>query len=321
MARYALAIDLGGTKVKAAIVREDGTIVSQAERPTEAHKGGDWVLNRIKEAALEALETSRMMPTQLIGAGVGTPGVVDAEGGIMLSEAVNIPDWKGRALKAELERVLGLPVFVENDANAAGFGEFIFGAGKVATHLVFVALGTGVGGAVIINGELVHGASFAAGELGHIPVDPNGPLCGCGGYGCVELFASGPAIAKRAREYLMRGVPSKLSNMAMPEELTAEHVAKAAQEGDALACFVLAEAGKYLGIALAGIVNLLNPDCIVIGGGVAQAGDALLEPVRWEVKRRALPAATENLRIVPAALGTNAGVLGAAALVFRALAK
>ncbi len=314
--RFALAIDLGGTKVAAAVVREDGTILAQATRSTDAARGGNWVLNRVKEAALEAMEQSKISPNQLLGIGMGTPGVVDTQQGVMLSEAVNIPDWQGRNLRSELERVIGLPAFIENDANAAGLGEFVFGAGKGYRHFVFVTIGTGIGGAVIINGELVHGAAFAAGELGHIPIEPDGPRCGCGNYGCVEVFASGPAIAQRAREYVLRGAKTQLSSMVAPEELTAEHVARAAAEGDALARFVLAEAGKYLGVALAGIVNLLNPDCIAIGGGVAQAGDWLLEPVRWEVYRRALPAATQHLRIVPGQLGTNAGLLGAAALVF-----
>lgn len=319
--RFALAIDLGGTKVAAAVVSEEGTITSHSTRPTEAQKGGDWVLNRIKEAALEALEKSKIQPSQLLGVGMGTPGVVDTERGVMLSEAVNIPEWKGRNLKEELERILGVTVFVENDANAAGLGELVFGAGKGAKSLVFVALGTGIGGAVILNGELVHGSSFAAGELGHISIDPNGLRCGCGNYGCIELYASGPAIAQRAREYVLKGAKTKLSTMVAPEELTAEHVTRAAQEGDLLAQSVLAEAGKLLGVALAGVVNLLNPDCIVIGGGVAQAGDWILEPVRWEIKRRALPDATKNLKILQAALGTNAGVLGAAALVFRSANK
>ncbi|MFN4178728.1 MAG: ROK family protein [Armatimonadota bacterium] len=317
--RFALAIDLGGTKVAAAVVREDGTIVSHATRLTEAHKGGEWVLSRIKEAVLEALENSKLHPSQLIGVGMGTPGVVDAEQGVMLSDAVNIPDWKGRNLKSELERVLGLPALIENDANAAGLGEFVFGAGKGSKSLIWVTLGTGIGGAVILNGELIHGISFAAGELGHISIDPNGPKCGCGNYGCIELYASGPAIAQRAREYVIRGVNTKLSTMALPEELTAEHVARAAQEGDLLAQSILAEAGRLLGVVLSGIVNLLNPDRIVIGGGVAQAGDWLLEPIRWEIKRRALPDAAKVLQVVPTALGTNAGILGAAALVFRSV--
>ncbi len=315
--KFALAIDLGGTKVAAAIVREDGTIVSHAARPTEAHRGGEWVLSRIKEATLEALENGKIQPSQLIGVGLGTPGIVDAEQGIILSDAVNIPGWKGRNLKSELERVLGVPAFIENDANAAGLGEFVFGAGKGSRNLILVTLGTGIGGAVILKGELIHGASFAAGELGHISIDPNGPKCGCGNYGCIELYASGPAIAQLAREYVLCGVDTKLSTMAPPEELTAEHVARAAQEGDLLAQSILAEAGKLLGVTLSGIVNLLNPDRIVIGGGVAQAGDWLLRPIRWEIKRRALPEAAKVLQVVPAALGTNAGILGAAALVFR----
>lgn len=319
MAKFALAIDLGGTKIAAAVVREDGAIIAHATRPTDAQKGGDWVLNRVKEAVLEALDASRLHPERLAGVGMGTPGIVDAQRGVMLSDAVNIPDWQGRDLKAELERVLSVPAFVDNDANAAALGELIFGAGKGVNHLVYVTLGTGVGGGVIVNGELIRGATFAAGEIGHIPVDPNGPRCGCGSYGCVEAFASGPAIATRAREYVRQGVTTKLQTMASPDEITAEHVASAAQQGDPLACFVLAEAGKYLGIALAGIVNLLNPERIIIGGGVAQAGDLLLEPVRWEIRRRALLTAVDVVQVVPAALGTDAGILGAAALVFRQL--
>lgn len=320
MARNALAIDLGGTKIAAAVVSEDGTIIAHATRPTEAPKGGEWVLNRIKEAALEALDASRLLPDRLIGIGMGTPGIVDAATGVMLSEAVNIPDWKGRNLKAELERVLHLPAFVDNDANVAALGEWFFGAGKGANHLVYITIGTGVGGAIILNGTLWRGTNFAAGELGHVPVNPDGPRCGCGGYGCVEMFVSGPAIAQRAREFVQRGIKSALSEIPS-DNITAEQVAVAAQQGDGLARLILAEAGKYLGIALAGIVTLLNPERLIVGGGVAQAGEWLLEPARWELRRRALPTATERLQIVPAALGTKAGILGAAALVFHALKK
>jgi glucokinase len=270
MGRHALAIDLGGTKIAAAVVRDDGTVIAHATRPTEAMKGGDWVLNRIKEAALEALDASQLTPNTLVGVGMGTPGIVDATTGVMLSEAVNIPDWKGRNLKAELERVLHLPAFVDNDANVAALGEWVFGAGKGARHLVYITIGTGVGGAIILNGALWRGANFA-------------------------------------------DIPS--------DDITAERVAVAAQQGDALARFILAEAGKYLGIALAGIVNLLNPERLIVGGGVAQAGEWLLEPARWELRRRALTTATETIQLAPAALGINAGILGAAALVFHALEK
>jgi glucokinase len=220
-------------------------------------------------------------------------------------------------LKAELEQVLHLPAFVDNDANVAALGEWIFGAGKGTRHLIYITVGTGVGGAIILNGSLWRGANFAAGELGHVPVNPDGPRCGCGGYGCVELFVSGPAIAQRAREFTARGVQSQIAPKA-PEEITAEQVAVAAQQGDPLARFILAEAGRYLGVALAGILNLLNPELVLIGGGVAAAGECLLEPLRWEVRRRALPTATTT-PILPAALGSNAGLLGAAALAFRSL--
>ncbi len=318
MAKFALAIDLGGTKIAAAVVREDGVIVAHATRPTDAQKGGDGVLNRIKEAVLEALDASQLRPDELAGVGMGTPGIVDAKTGVMLSEAVNIPDWKERNLKEELERVLNLPAFVDNDANVAALGEWVFGAGKGTRHLVYITIGTGVGGAIILNGALWRGTNFAAGELGHVPVNPDGPRCGCGGYGCVEMFVSGPAIAQRAKEFVQQGVKSVLADIP-PDNITAEKVAIAAQQGDVLAKFILAEAGKSLGIVLAGVVNLLNPERLIVGGGVAQAGDWLLEPARWELRRRALPTATETLQLVPAALGTNAGILGAAALVFQAL--
>lgn len=313
---YALAIDLGGTKIGGAIVRDDGTVVAEMACPTEAGKGGDWVLNRLKDLALEVLERSSLHPQDLIGVGLGTPGIVDAERGILLSEAVNIPGWKGRSLKAELEKVLGIPAFIDNDANTAALGELRFGAGKGVRHMVYVTVGTGVGGAIIVDGKVHRGASFSAGEVGHLPIVPDGPPCGCGGQGCLEGFISGPAIARRAREFLGRGVPLSLREIS-PDQITAERVAQAAKEGDALARFLLAEAGRFLGIALAGIVNLFNPERIVIGGGVAQAGEIFFAPIRWELRRRALPSAAETLQVLPATLGTRAGLLGAAALVFE----
>ncbi|MCS7223277.1 MAG: ROK family protein [Armatimonadetes bacterium] len=310
----ALGIDLGGTKTLAAVVSDRSEIMAQASEPTLAEEGGETVLKQIEKAGRSALLRAGLTPDQLSGVGLGTPGIVDPIQGLMLSEAVNIPEWKGRNLKADLERIFQCPAFVENDANAAALGEWRFGSATGAQSLLYITVGTGIGGGLIIEGRLVRGTSFAAGEIGHIPVEPEGPVCGCGRRGCLEALASGPAIAERAQEYLARGVPSLLSEWGT--SVSARAIADAAEKGDLLSRHLLATAGKYLGIACAMVVNLLNPDRIAIGGGVAKAGRWLLEPAEWEMRRRALDEAGRAVHFGPSSLGDKAGVLGAAALVF-----
>jgi len=228
--------------------------------------------------------------------------------------APNLHAIEGVPLKEELGRRTGLHVTVENDANAAAWGEFRFGAGSEATHLVFITLGTGVGGGVISHGLLLRGAQGAGGELGHITIQATGPRCGCGNHGCLEALASGTAIGRRAREVASEHPNSALGQLAMERTVLGEDVTELAQGGDEAAISVLKETGVWLGIGLAGFVNVFNPEVIAIGGGVARAGELILEPARQEVRLRAQSPSRDLVQIREATLGGRSGVLGAAAL-------
>ncbi|HEY6675010.1 MAG TPA: ROK family protein, partial [Rubrobacteraceae bacterium] len=217
-------------------------------------------------------------------------------------------------LKDKLEPRIGLPLTLENDANAATWGEFRFGAGSEVDHLVFVALGTGIGGGVISHRMLVRGAQGSAGELGHVTIQASGPRCACGNRGCLEALASGTAIRRRARELASEHPGSALGRLAADREVLGEDVTRLAREGDGVAVAVLEEAGRWLGIGLAGFVNVFNPEVIAVGGGVMAAGELILEAAREEVRLRARPPSRELVQIKEATLGPNSGVLGAAAL-------
>ncbi len=309
----ALGIDLGGTKILAGVVTDAGQVIAEAGEPSRTEEGGAVVLEQIEKAGRKAITRAGVIPSQLKGVGLGTPGIVDANAGIVLSEAVNIPEWKGRNLKKDLEEIFHCRALIENDANAAAMGEWMFG-GRKGKSLLYITVGTGIGGGLIIEGRLVRGASFSAGEVGHIPVEPEGPICGCGRRGCLETLASGPAIARMAEEYLQRGVASSLSDLR--RQVAAKDVAEAAERGDALSQHILAIAGRYLGIACAIVVNLLNPERIAVGGGVAKAGRWLLQPAEWELRRRALDEPATIVEFGSSSLGERAGMVGAAALVF-----
>jgi glucokinase len=217
-------------------------------------------------------------------------------------------------LKDELEERTGLTTTVENDANAAAWGEFRFGAGSEVSHLIFITLGTGVGGGVISHGVLLRGAQGAGGEMGHITIQATGPRCGCGNHGCLEALASGTAIARRAREVASEEPDSALGQLAVERAVLGEDVAELARQGDEAAISVLRETGVWLGIGLAGFVNVFNPEVIAIGGGAARAGDLILDAARHEVRLRAMSPSRDLVEIKEATLGADSGVLGAAAL-------
>jgi glucokinase len=218
-------------------------------------------------------------------------------------------------LTDHIQRSLGLPTVLENDANAAALGEFRYGAGKGARSIVYMTVSTGIGGGIILDGKVWHGVKDAAGEIGHITVCPDGPLCGCGNRGCLEAMSSGPSIARRAREVIASGRQTRLS--AIPEPAVAD-VVRLAQEGDAVAAEVWADAVKYLGIGVAAVITFLAPERVVIGGGVTKAGDYLFRPLRAEVSRRVKLIPAESVPILPAALGPDVGILGAAAVALDA---
>ena len=297
---------MGGTKIAAGVVTPEGTIVEETRYPTPASP--KRLVESIARAVLEVKE------------GVEVGGACLAVAGLILSQenrvvfSPNLHAVEGIPLKDELEPRIGVPLTVENDANAAAWGEFRFGAGSEVDHLVFVTLGTGVGGGVISHGVLLRGAQGAGGELGHVTIQATGPRCACGNRGCLEALASGTAISRRARELASEKPNSALGRLAAERKILGEDVTRLAREGDELALSVLEEAGRWLGIGLAGFVNIFNPEVVAVGGGVVAAGELILKAAREEVYLRARPPSRDLAEIKEATLGPESGVLGAAAL-------
>ncbi|MHB1192575.1 MAG: ROK family protein [Longimicrobiales bacterium] len=319
MSRWVVGLDIGGTNVRVGLVpAQGGRPVALAHRSTPALGGQDVVVGELAAVVEEVIETglgaAGDQDGEVLGLGIGSPGPLDLERGIVL-DAFNL-GWKDFPLRDALGEAVGLPVILDNDANCATWGEYWQGAGRGARSLVGVTLGTGIGGGVILEGTLVHGASASAGELGHMSIDFHGRRCKCGNYGCLEAYASGPNIAARAREGLEAGAESVLTSLVEGDltRLTAATVYEAILEGDAYAGEVMLETAKILGAGVANIVNVLNPHVVVIVGGVTRAGHYLFNPLRAEVRRRAFKSAEQACRIVPGELPQTAGVIGAAGL-------
>ena len=312
---HAVGIDIGGTKIAGALVDESGTIVREARVPTPATDGDDII------DAVVALVEELTEGAEAIGVGVAAAGFIDAQQSTIVY-APNI-SWRNEPLKAKLEARIPLPVIIENDANAAGWAEFKFGAGRGSKHMVMLTIGTGVGGAVIADSRLLRGGFGIAGELGHIRVVPNGLLCGCGAHGCIEQYGSGTALLKAARQLADAGTDegATLRNLRdQAGELSGEQVYEAILEGDPGALRLLRELGKWLGETVASLTAVLDPQVVVIGGGVSAAGDLLLDPIR-EAYLENLPARgfRPELTVKAAEFVNDAGVVGAADLVRSAL--
>ena len=302
-----VGVDLGATKIAAGVVSPEGEVLSWVRYPTENSRRG---LLEILAQAISKVGDG----FEVAGVGLGVPGLILAqENKVVFSP--NLRAIEGIPLKDELEPRIGLPVTVENDNNAAAWGEFRFGAGSEAKHLLFVGLGTGIGGGIIIHGQLVRGTQGAAGELGHVTVQATGPRCACGNRGCLEAFACGTAIGRRAREIATKRPNSGLGQLAAERKvLLGEDVTDLAREGDEAALSVLEDAGRWLGIGLTGFVNILNPEVVVIGGGVMEAGELILKAARGEIQLRSRSPYRELVEVKEATLGPEAGVIGAAAL-------
>ena len=313
-----LAVDLGGTKIIAAAVLPEGKIVSRNYRLTLADEGTEAVIDRLLSALNGVTAKAKLKTSELTGIGIAAAGILDTEKGI-IATSPNLPEWRDVPLRDILADRLGVAAYLINDASAAALGEHRFGAGRGVDNLVYLTVSTGIGGGIIIGGELYSGANGCAGEIGHMTIEANGPQCNCGNLGCLEALASGTAVAREAVRRLNQGETSSIAQLAEGrlESITAETVALAARQGDHLACTVVANAGNYLGIGLANLVNIFNPELIVIGGGLSKMGDMLLEPARKVVKERALQLPARTVRIVRARLGSNAGIAGAAAYAFE----
>jgi glucokinase len=314
--RLALGFDLGGTKIYSVVADQTGAVRGEDRRPTEAARGPEAVVSRIVGSLDAALSTAGLSKQQVRGAGISTPGPCDPDRGIV-TDAPNLPGWRDIPLRQLIEEATGLPAVMENDANAAAYGEYRFGAGRGSRHLIYVTLGTGIGGGIIIDGVIYHGASGAAGEVGHLVVDPAGPPCNCGARGCLEALASGPAIERAAKAEMAAGRSPGLESIAGQGPVTAELVRQAALQGDAASRRVIEQAGRHLGVALAGLLNVFNPDILILGGGLIGVGDLYLQPAMATAREQAFDQVASDVTIVTAALGERAGALGAAALVLK----
>lgn len=313
--RLCLALDFGGTKLAAGLVNLDGgTLVTHVRAPTPVGGGAAGSLRTMFQLGDAALQGLAGRP--LHGAGVSFGGPVDAATGTVL-RSLHVAGWDQVPLASLVSGHFGVVARMDNDANAAALGEWRFGVGRGSRCMAYYTLSTGVGGGIILGGTLFHGATGVAGELGHVIVDRNGPPCPCGNRGCVEALCSGPAIARRAREAVAQSsLPTLLRDVGGGEaSFTAATVAAAASQGDAVALAVWREVADDLAVGMGNVVNVLNLDRIVIGGGVAQAGTLLLEPLRAALPRYVFPAAYEPLDVRLSCFGGTSGLYGAAALL------
>jgi glucokinase len=303
--KYAIGIDIGGTKISIVLGTEKGKILARREIPTRIGSGARACVKELVSNLRALILHSFIAPPEILGIGVGCPGAINSSKST-LPRSPNLPGWAGLPLKAILAKATGLPVHIANDANAAALGENLFGAGKNEADLIYITVSTGVGGGIIINGQLYEGAGSVAGEIGHMSIVPEGEKCGCGRYGCLEVYASGTAIARYYREAKKKKVSG------------AKEVGMAARDGDKAATRSYQKAGYYLGIGIANLLNVLNPGKVVIGGGVLRSAP----PVFWKTmirsaKEHAWPEAFRTTRIVKSFLLGRSGDLGALALVFK----
>ncbi|WP_141553138.1 ROK family glucokinase [Bacillus cereus] len=315
MKKWYVGVDIGGTTIKLAFIDTMGNIMNKWEIPTNIHDNGLHIVPDIWNSILNKLSELHEEKELLLGIGVGAPGFINMDTGFIY-QAINI-GWYNYPLREELEKISGIPVKVDNDANLAGAGELWTGSAKGMNDVLFVTLGTGVGGGIIIDGKIVHGKLGMGGEIGHITADYDEKFkCNCGKKGCLETLVSATGIVRLTMEKLEKYPKSVLHDtISGNQSLTTKTIFDAYKIQDALAVDVVYDVSKYLGIAIANLANTLNPECIVIGGGVSKAGDLLLTPVKTVFQKHALPRIKENTDIRIASLGNDAGVIGCAWLI------
>ncbi|MBN1481365.1 ROK family protein [candidate division KSB1 bacterium] len=320
--KYVIGVDLGGTKIYSTVVDMAGNIQASARKKTKAELGFDVVVGRIAKCIKEAADRGGIdLDTDIATIGIGSPGPLDLDKG-MIIETPNLK-WKDAPLKARLEEILHKKVVIDNDCNAGILGEFAYGAGHGAQHMVGLFIGTGIGGGVIIDGKLLHGYNQNAGELGHVILDPNGPECGCGVNGHLEAFASRLAIEREIRVAELHGVQTAvLQNGEKTVRIRSKKIAEAFFAGDAAVIAAVEKSALYVGYAVANFLNIFNPQVVVIGGGVVEAiGEPYVKIVRNTATKNVFDIARRNVQIVKAELGDNSAALGAAVLAWNAVAN
>lgn len=322
--RYYIGCDLGGTNVKVGLVDVlNGYVLCYDGILTLAHKGVDSVITRMAEVINTLVEQSNQDWADIGAVGVSAPGMLDLEKG----ETVFLPNlpgqWRNVPLKARLESILHKPVFILNDVRAITYGEWAFGAGKGARNMICFAIGTGVGGGVVLNNQLLLNQGGTAGELGHISVDLNGPQCGCGNFGCVEVYASGPAITAMGIKAVVQGLTTSIRERCGNDlnKITTKLLAEAALDGDEVAQSIWDTAGLHLGVGICNAAIATGPERVVISGGVAAAGDLLLDPIRRALKERMFVMPSDKIEVVIGTLGNSAGIIGTAVWAANASSK
>jgi glucokinase len=317
-----LGIDLGGSKILTAVVNPRGEILASDESITPATKGHEAIIQSIVDSSHRALEQASGALSEIYAVGVGAPGISNPEAGILFTSP-NLPGLRNVLLRDIVQEKLGKKAFLINDANAAALGEFYFGAAQGAHNFIYITLSTGIGGGIVIDGKIYTGAIGTAGEVGHMTIDDNGPICNCGNKGCWETLASGTALARVAKHRIKEGVSTSILEYAGGdlEKVTAQVIHSAAEQGDRLAKQLIARTGYYVGVGLANLINIFNPELIVIGGGLSNIGDMLLKPAFKTAGERAYKEAFQAVRFASAGLGGNSGVLGAAAFALREMRK
>ncbi|MFH1848181.1 MAG: ROK family glucokinase [Candidatus Omnitrophota bacterium] len=316
MKKYTVAIDLGGTTINMAVVKSPDTIAKKIVLSTKAFSSKDGIINAISDTVKKLMRELHLKKSDILGIGIGTPGLVDSQKGV-IHYLVNIRGWKNVPLKRILEKKTGLPTFLDNDVNLMTLGELYYGAGKGAQNIICLTLGTGVGGGIVVDGKIYRGSTLSAGEIGHVPLNEKGPKCNCGGSGCIERYVGNEAITRLAVNEVKRNRKSRILKIAGGKlgDITPETVTRAARTGDPLAKEIWRRIAAHLGIGLSGIVNTLNPETIIIGGGVAEAGKFLFDPLRDVIHSRAMRVPARAAKVLKARLGRQAGLIGASVLV------
>ena len=316
MSSHVVGIDIGGTKLAAVVADKDGNILHKVRKPTESQRGPQHAVQLILSMVDEVLDLATLRREDISGIGVSCGGPLDTKTGIIYSPP-NLPGWDALPLKDLIESKFHIPTIIENDANASALAEARFGGGRGYDYVLYMTMSTGIGGGIVANGEIYHGANDSAGEVGHQILLPDGPLCGCGKYGCLEALCSGPSIARRAQEAVADQPHTRILALAdgQVDRVRSEHVLQAARAGDALAVALVEETAYYMGWGIANLVNILNPQIVLLGTIAVAAGDLLLYPIRRTVTEMAMQRPLETVKIMPAELGDSIGDLAAISLV------
>jgi glucokinase-like ROK family protein len=319
---YLLGVDIGVAKAVSVIIDLHGNIIRKERIAVSQNLAREAITERIFTLIDDTMNGSGELRKKVMGIGISFPGSIDVERGICL-RAPNLPAWHDLAIVDLFQRRFNLPCCVENDARAMALGEARFGNGRGRKNIFAILIGRGIGGGIIVNGELYRGSGSTAGEFGHITVNPTGPVCACGNWGCLEVMASGTSIASSAARIVKSGRPTRIGDLAGgdPEQISTETVAQAWREGDHIAGMLMREAANYIGIGLSSVINLLSPELILIGGGVSLAGEAFIDRIRETIAERAYTAAFRPPEIALSGLGPDANCIGAAVLVFEKLLR